>query len=290
MSSLGVISFLLMSICHSAAVGRRMIEHAEPRVLNVSDVAEIGYREVLPHPVLAPFVECLWVAGRSETRTDDDRRILPDGRMDLIWIRGTGVLVAGPQSRFTARPDVTPLVAVGVRFHPGVAPGLLRAPAADFVDGHVPLAAVDAQLAGRIEATLDASWTLAGAFETLNRELLRHVDRLAELDATVCEAASMLNHASATVADVSSRVFLSERQLRRRFTERVGYGPKTLQRVLRFQRLVSILDEPEASLARAAAVGYADQAHLTRECRDLSGLTPGILAEWLHRRALRRRS
>ena len=259
-----------------------MVEHGETPVLNVSDVLEIDYREVAPHPGLAPFVECLWAVGRKELRTDDDRRILPDGRMDLVWIRGAGVLVAGPQTRFTVRSLPAPLVAVGVRFHPGVAPGLLRLPAVDFVDGQIPLSAVDAGLAARLEPRLDASRTLGGAFEALNRELLRHVDRLAELDGAVTQATSLLDDPSASVADVSSRVYVSERQLRRRFAERVGYGPKTLHRVLRFQRLVSILGEPGTELARAAVTaGYADQAHLTRECRELSGLTPAELASWL---------
>jgi len=259
-----------------------MVEHSGTPVLNVSDVVDVGYREVAPHAALAPFVECLWAAGRREMRTENDRRILPDGRMDLIWIRGAGVLVAGPQTRFTVRSLPAPLVAVGVRFHPGVAPALLRLPAAEFVDGHVALDAVDAGLAARLEPALDASRTLGGAFDAFNRELLRHVDRLAELDGAVAEATSMLDSSSASVADVSSRVYVSERQLRRRFAERVGYGPKTLHRVLRFQRLVSILGEPGTELARAAVTaGYADQAHLTRECRELSGLTPAELAGWL---------
>ncbi len=259
-----------------------MLDDADTPVLNVSDVSGLGYREVAPPAPLEPFVECLWVAGKQELRTENDRRILPDGRMDLVWIRGAGVLVAGPQTRFTVRAMPAPLVAVGVRFHPGVAPGLLRLPAAEFVDGHVPLAAVDSSLAARLEPALDASRTLGWAFDVLNRELLRHVDRLAELDAAVSEAATMLSHSSASVAEVSVRVHMSERQLRRRFAERVGYGPKTLQRVLRFQRLVAILGEPDAALARAALdAGYADQAHLTRECRELSGLTPAELVRWL---------
>jgi AraC-like DNA-binding protein len=258
-----------------------MVDPQEPSVLNVSDVVEIGYREVPPHPALAPFVECLWAAGKKELRTADDRRILPDGRMDLVWIRGAGVLVAGPQTRFTVRTVPAPLVAVGVRFHPGVAPGLLRLPAADFVDGHVALAAVDSALAARLEPALDSSRTLGGAFEAFNRELLRQVDRLAQRDVAVTEAADILA-SDASVADVSSRVHVSERQLRRRFAERVGYGPKTLQRVLRFQRLVGMLGEPESELARVAVeAGYSDQAHLARECRELSGLTPTELAAWL---------
>jgi transcriptional regulator GlxA family with amidase domain len=73
---------------------------------------------------------------------------------------------------------------------------------------------------------------------------------------------------------------VSERQLRRRFADAVGYAPKTLQRVLRFQRFLVLARAAGASadLARLAfAAGYADQAHLTRECRRLAGLPPAAL-------------
>ena len=76
------------------------------------------------------------------------------------------------------------------------------------------------------------------------------------------------------------------RQLRRRCHAVVGYGPKTLQRVLRFRRFVSRIERGPAPPARtgtdlaalAAQAGYADQAHLTRECQALAGLTPAALA------------
>ncbi len=76
---------------------------------------------------------------------------------------------------------------------------------------------------------------------------------------------------------------ISDRQLRRRFHQAVGYGPKTLDRVLRFRRLVSqaqAVSSGEIDLARVAAdLGYADQAHMTRDCLRLSGLTPVQLAQ-----------
>jgi transcriptional regulator GlxA family with amidase domain len=72
---------------------------------------------------------------------------------------------------------------------------------------------------------------------------------------------------------------LSERQLRRRFDAAVGYGPKTLAGVLRLQRFLALTSaEPSPDLARLALdAGYADQPHLTRECRRLTGLTPVVL-------------
>ncbi|HEV7175962.1 MAG TPA: helix-turn-helix domain-containing protein, partial [Solirubrobacteraceae bacterium] len=79
----------------------------------------------------------------------------------------------------------------------------------------------------------------------------------------------------------------SERQLQRRFLAAVGYGPKMLQRVLRLRRFLATakFDVALSGLAAAAAgAGYADQAHLTRECRALTGLTPGQLVTDRNRR------
>jgi transcriptional regulator GlxA family with amidase domain len=62
----------------------------------------------------------------------------------------------------------------------------------------------------------------------------------------------------------------------------VGQPPKTLQAILRFQRLRACLAAPSATppaLARAAAeCGYFDQAHLSRDCARLAGATPAALA------------
>ncbi|MFB9683848.1 helix-turn-helix domain-containing protein [Amycolatopsis plumensis] len=67
---------------------------------------------------------------------------------------------------------------------------------------------------------------------------------------------------------------VSERRLRRRFVQAVGYGPATYLRVSRFQRAVALAPRISGLAALAAAAGYADQAHLSRECRALTGLTP----------------
>jgi transcriptional regulator GlxA family with amidase domain len=74
-------------------------------------------------------------------------------------------------------------------------------------------------------------------------------------------------------------VALSERQLRRRFHDAVGYGPKTLGRVMRLQRFLRLARaQPDAGLAALAAdAGYADQAHLSGDARALTGRTPSAL-------------
>jgi AraC-like DNA-binding protein len=265
------------------AAGRNYHRDVGPSAEPAAVAAPTYYREVAPAAPLRHFVECLWVHLITDAEVDGDRRILPDGRVDLVWIRGLGTMVAGPQSRFTQRPLVAPMLAFGARFHPGAAPTLLRTPAAEFLDDTVPLAAVDAGLARRLDESLLRAADEPAAFEALNRELVGVVERLRP-DPVISEAVGLLAERSLAVAQLAADVYVSERQLERRFAEHVGYGPKTLQRIFRLQRVVRQLESAggDAELAGvAASASYADQAHLSRESRRLTGLTPRQLVRWI---------
>ncbi len=102
-------------------------------------------------------------------------------------------------------------------------------------------------------------------------------------DPLVLAATRRLGFPGSRVDELAESLGISDRQLRRRFHQSVGYGPKTLDRVLRFRRLVAqagAVAAGESDLARVAAdLGYADQAHMARDCLRLSGLTPVQLAE-----------
>jgi AraC-like DNA-binding protein len=74
------------------------------------------------------------------------------------------------------------------------------------------------------------------------------------------------------VGVVAVELGVSARQLHRRISDAVGYGPKVLARVLRFRRLQALSPAPLAELALDA--GYADQAHMTAEVTELAGVSP----------------
>jgi methylphosphotriester-DNA--protein-cysteine methyltransferase len=83
-----------------------------------------------------------------------------------------------------------------------------------------------------------------------------------------------------SVASLCDELAISERQLRRRVRAAAGYGPRALARVMRFSRFVAAIDSGRTDLALLAhELGYADQSHLTRESRRLSGLPPRALIE-----------
>ncbi len=78
------------------------------------------------------------------------------------------------------------------------------------------------------------------------------------------------------VAEIARRVGWSQRHLTARFRAETGLAPKGAARVVRFDRARRALAaRPRPDLAAlAAATGYADQAHLTREWRAFTGLSP----------------
>lgn len=237
----------------------------------------LTYRECRPPAALAGVVECLWRRDRWRP-PESDLGVLPDGRVDVIWAADGKVVVAGPQRRPLGRPLPPELVVVGVRFPLGIGPPLLGVPAHELADMHVSLEAIDAQPAALLLRDLLPIEDPAEAHTRIAWAVARRVDSYWSPDPVVQRAAALLEDPGARVERVADELALSERQLQRRFREFVGYGPKTLQRVLRFQRLLGALERGREQTGGlgwiAAAIGYSDQAHLTREARDLSGHSP----------------
>lgn len=62
--------------------------------------------------------------------------------------------------------------------------------------------------------------------------------------------------------------------------EQLGLPPKTIARVMRFQRAAGLIaNSPEAPLAAVAlAAGYYDQSHFNRDFRAFTGASPGVYA------------
>jgi AraC-like DNA-binding protein len=77
---------------------------------------------------------------------------------------------------------------------------------------------------------------------------------------------------------MASSLFISERQLRRRFETATGLTPTTLHRILRCQRFLALAwtsERPSTQIGRLALEGrYHDQAHLNREAERVEGRSP----------------
>jgi len=233
-----------------------------------------GYAEWPAPAALRDSVACLWtrVIAEGAERTT---LVLPDGCSDLIWEQERGAFVAGPDTGPVPTSMAAGRVIVGVRFRPSAGGPALGVPLSELRDQRVDLADLRPADARRLSAALDPAAAVSRALDVTAALVADGAP-----DPAVTWAARLLRDPATRAEDVAAEVGLSLRQLRRRCHAVVGYGPKTLQRVLRFRRFVARIDaHPDAlDLATIAAeAGYADQAHLTRECARLAGLTPAAL-------------
>ncbi|RWA96232.1 MAG: helix-turn-helix domain-containing protein [Mesorhizobium sp.] len=81
------------------------------------------------------------------------------------------------------------------------------------------------------------------------------------------------------ISALAGEIGWSRKHLAAKFSDAIGIGPKTLSRIVRFNRAFSLSKQQEDDWAGIAAdCGYADQAHLVREFRQLAGETPTALA------------
>lgn len=196
--------------------------------------------------------------------------------MDLIW-DGTRLFVAGPDTRarwHTSPPGTTH---VGLRFSRGLGPALLDAPADQLKDLSPDLTGLWPHVHARVLAERVAEDPAAA----LERWLAtRAADRpVGPLGPAVFDLAAR----GAPGEEMARRVGFSPRQLHRRCLPLFGYGPQHLRRVLRLGRAIS-LGRNGVPLARVATdCGFADQAHLSREVRDLAGASPTLLLDELSR-------
>ena len=235
-----------------------------------------AYREYRPAPAVTRQVACTWQGVPGQPR---HMRLLPDGCLDLVW-DGQHVRAVRPAAKQVRHPVGETALVIGIRIRPGWAAAVLGAPVGE-LPGVADLADLwDPATTNGLQAALALAATPAAGRAVLTETVIARLARSAGPDRRVLAALPHLAQPHATLADAARHAGLSSRQLRRCFEDHVGLPPKTLQTILRFQRLRAWLAAPGAqvTLAFAAAeCGYFDQAHACRDCARLAGTTPAVL-------------
>lgn len=224
----------------------------------------VSYRELPPPADLRVAVACVW---EQESPAPWRQLIVPDGCVDLIWLRGGELVVAGPDTgpRTVLLPGGQPIT--GIRLRPGAAGAFARQPAAELRDQEVDALELLGPDGHRLVDQLAAT-PAAGRLDLL-ADAVR--GRRVAPDPLVTAAARILDRPDARVASVADVLGVSERHLHRRTVDAVGYSPKLLARVLRLRRLTRPHTGQLAD--RALDAGYATQSHMSDEVRALTGTT-----------------
>ena len=242
----------------------------------------MSYVESEPVRALAGVVRTVWI--QRNGAAPYAQRNLPTGGIELHCRIGSVPRLLGPLTR--AQVDVLEpgVTLIGVRFLPGAAAPLLGLPASELTDVVVDADAVWGDEALRLGAELAAAADPQQALAALQRRLVDRLRALPTPDPLVAEAVRrLMPWRCGDVGSLAAPLAISDSQLRRRCHAAVGLGPKALHRTLRFQGFLALAQQTMATGAVGARpalaelaleAGYADQAHLSRECQRLTGLSP----------------
>ena len=240
-----------------------------------------SYVESAPLPELAALVRTVWVQ-----RTGSEayvQRHLPTGGVEIHFPIGGRPRLLGPLTGPQLEVIPAHTTVVGVRFRPGSPPPLPTV-LDDLVDQGVGLDELWGSPVERLVEAMALAGTPERALMIAQVHLLHEFRTADRLDRLVGEAVQVLMpwH-PVNVGTVATHLALSASQLRRRCLHVVGVSPKVLQRTLRFQGFLALAQAGATPTGRRGADGmaglavdasYADQAHLSRECLRLTGLTP----------------
>jgi AraC-like DNA-binding protein len=261
----------------------------------------MDYRELTPAPRLKRFIRCYWTLQSPANVGAATQRVLPDGCVEIIINLGDQftrhdasgqverqphTLLVGPTTRHMSIAPTGSIRLVGVRFTPGGALPFLSIPPGEVVNVAPALDQVGFAFQAELSERL-ATVPMGAEAAILDASLMKRLDRAKRVTdprVTASVRAAFAAHRPLRVDALVQLTGWGARQLERQFRDSVGFGPKTLCRLARFQRVVRAVEPTtHASWVRLAAHhGYADQSHLAREFREFAGTTPNAYVRELH--------
>ncbi|MFC4311289.1 helix-turn-helix domain-containing protein [Steroidobacter flavus] len=244
-----------------------------------------------PAPPLDVAIDCIWLSQRREHFASLEH-MLPSGKAQLViplhdsviqwaapeskalwhgWTRG---VIHGPQSRYYLAGPKPPGVVVGASFRVGMAAEILGVPLDELRDRHVSIEELWGYRGLELHERLAAIREPMAVCRALEAELIARIRRPLLIHPAIAYALHA-SSVSARVDEIQQRTGYSPRHFIDLFHSTVGLTPKHFYRVQRFSNALTRLARGDARLADvASATGYADQAHFSREFRELAGVAP----------------
>ena len=238
-----------------------------------------------PAPDLKSFVEHFWIV-EWDLRGQEPhlQKTLPYPCVHLVFDAGQTAIFGVMRGAFEYRQEGASRV-LGVRFRAGGFRGVLGGSVASITDRTVPFSSVyDFDVEAAEASVLGATGLVLGAAgdtgmmqaaEAILRTRTPSPDETAGVVDGIVERIGA-DRSINRVDDLSDQVGLGERALQRLFSEYVGVSPKWVIRRFRLHDAASRLakDEDVNLTHLAQDLGYADQAHFTRDFKAIVGRSP----------------
>ena len=254
------------------------------------------FRKISPHPLLAPYIEKMWVFESSgKLPTDDMKLVVPNGNIKLTVAYRNGIIASVLGNEFRAKEDsimLTGLVdapltldvaedekagTIGVELNPQGAYRFFKA-GIGIIKNQIYqvgdlLGKAGWQLENRIAAAAGVGQKIAILQQFLIDQLAIHeADPIFEF----CIAAIQASKGQIAIGELERKTGYSRRWLDVKFNELLGTSPKNLSSIIRFKFYYqALIDSNDAFLQKNGFYDYYyDQSHFIRSFRRFTGVTP----------------
>jgi AraC-like DNA-binding protein len=229
-----------------------------------------------------------WLWNYWEFRVESDgsgpvlHHVPPDGSTSIAIVVAAGVVrhlaASGPWLAPLVLPVMPDCQYWGVRFRPeaaglvlGVAPDKLR-------DRNQLMDQLSPELARSLRGALAEARDFDQAIRAMDRVFIDHLRQVDAPDPIVRAGVDRLveSRGEEAIAALAGALGVAQRTLLRRFRGATGLTPKQFARICRFRHAaMKLVETGRPDWAQVASgTGFADQAHMINEFKDLTGLTP----------------
>lgn len=255
------------------------------------------YLEVKPDSPLSEYIKCFWFLEKDYSIFHEPMELVfPDGCIDLVFQFGStlhtlsnnktvwqpvGFLIGQLKQPLSLISSGLTRV-IGVRFYAYGAYPFLRLPLKELTGQTTALDALVGNITHELADKLSTSEPQE-AFRELERfllgELLTNKRDIAQIKAVTNFIYQQ--HGVIEIESLANFANMTRRSLERQFAEIVGFSPKSLARIVRFNKLrTNLMFDPKLNLTDLAyRYNYFDQAHFIHDFEQFTGQTPSAFAE-----------
>ncbi|ONI88656.1 hypothetical protein ALI144C_06420 [Actinosynnema sp. ALI-1.44] len=205
--------------------------------------------------------------------------VLLDGEMRVDQARPVTVGIASGIGVNSAQVSGRDLACVDIHLSPPAAHSILDGAIADLAGTVVSFEDLWGADAHRLRAALAAADQWDARFEVLKAALAEklHANRSVDREVAFVWRELVAGGGRRRISDLADEAGWSRKRLWARFTAQIGVTPKRASMIVRLSPAIDAIMAGTAPADVAARFGYADQSHLTRDLKELSGYTPASL-------------
>jgi AraC-like DNA-binding protein len=236
------------------------------------------------HPMICEF----WRFDAERLDQPTEHIIPPDGLVSIWRLRrANGACfsgVTGPSAQAMRSMLEDRMSIIGVRLRPCASARFFSVPAPALRGQATPLAIAAPDFDAEFSAAADCAFD--GDFAPLERAFDDVCTRATPADQVAYSMAIelMASDGEAEIGALAASHALSPQAARRRFHTAMGLNPKDFARIRRIRKAcVEALSANATWTSVSLEAGFADQAHLARECRNVFDMPPRQLKKTLER-------